>query len=557
MPATIEARELRLMDVFADKYIFRIPPYQRPYAWTTEQTGELLDDLLYAMRRTEQVDEASPYFLGSIVIIKENEYSSAEVVDGQQRLTTLTILLCVLRELSDDKTKRDLDQFIRQEGNELKGTKDVFRVTLRERDRDFFQKNVQTFGQLQDFLETDTTNRLDSQQRVFENTKHLWQELLKCTSEERDRLAKFISQRCYLVIVSTSDQSSAYRIFSVMNDRGLDLSPTDILKAEIIGSMDDSIRPKYTEAWEDIEEDIGRDDFRDLFAHIRMIWMKDKARGELSEEFRDGVLNRVKNKNFVDEVLTPFADAYKRVTRVDDKSEGDTKRANLYLEYLGRLDNFDWIPPAMAFFNKAPNIMDALRFVRALERLAYGMLIMRKNINERINRYVRVLEAIENDEELFGDLGPFEFSSDEKKEILRVLDGPIYSLPRVPRPLLLRVDSLLADVGARYDYPTISIEHVLPVSPSPDSEWVTRFPDEEEREQWTHRLGNLVLLSRRKNSQAQNYDFERKKSKYFQSGVAPFALTTEVVNESEWTLAVLEQRQKRLIDCLRSEWRLG
>lgn len=65
-----------------------------------------------------------------------------------------------------------------------------------------------------------------------------------------------------------------------------------------------------------------------------------------------------------------------------------------------------------------------------------------------------------------------------------------------------------------------------------------------------------MLLSRRKNSQAQNYDFERKKSKYFQSGVVPFALTTEVVNESEWIPAVLEQRQKRLIDRLRSEWRL-
>ena len=267
-------------------------------------------------------------------------------------------------------------------------------------------------------------------------------------------------------------------------------------------------------------------------------------------------LNSIENMNFVDEVLTPFADAYKRITRVKDESEGGAKEVNLYLEYLGRLDNFDWIPPAMAFFNNGPNNMDTLRFVRALERLAYGMFIMRENINGRINRYVRVLEAIENDEELFGDLGPFEFSSDEKKEILRILDGPIYSLPRVPRPLLLRVDGLLADVGARYDYPTISIEHVLPVSPSPDSEWIKRFPDKEEREQWTHRLGNLVLLSRRKNSQAQNYDFERKKSKYFQSGVVPFALTTEMVNESEWIPAVLEQRQKRLIDRLRSEWRL-
>ncbi len=563
MPATIEATELQLLDVFSDKYIFNIPPYQRPYAWTTEQTGELLDDLLYAMGRIEQMNEAPPYFLGSIVIIKKKkEDPSAEVIDGQQRLTTLTILLCVLREFSDDKIKRDLDEFIWQEGSEIKGTEDVFRVTLRERDKHFFQENVQKSGQLRNFVKKDTTKRPDSQQRMFENAKHLWQELQDLNSKQRDRLAQFISQRCYLVVVSTSDQSSAYRIFAVMNDRGLDLSPTDILKAEIIGDMPESIRSKYTEAWEDIEEDIGRDNFRDLFAHIRMIYMKDKARGELSEEFRDGVISRLKNKNFIDDELTPFADAYKKVTRADYKNEDGTSaeevKLSLYLKHLRRLDNSDWIPPAMAFFNSGPNNNDALKFVRRLERLAYGMFILRVNINGRIKRYARVLRAIEtgNDEELFGEA--LQLSPEEKGKILRVLDGPIYSLPRVPMPLLLRLDSLLAGAGARYDYPTISIEHVLPQSPSPNSKWVTRFPDEEEREQWTHRLGNLVLLSRRKNSQAQNYDFERKKSEYFQrGGVTPFPLTTEVVNESEWTPQVLDQRQKRLINRLKSEWSLG
>lgn len=563
MPATIEATELQLLDVFSNKYIFNIPPYQRPYAWTTEQTGELLDDLLYAMSRNQNVNEAPPYFLGSIVIIKDQEDPSTEVIDGQQRLTTLTILLCVLRELSNGKIKRDLEEFIWQEGSQIKGTKDVFRVTLRERDKDFFQKNVQEPGQLRNFVDQDTTKRSDSQQRMFENAKHLWQELQQnLNRENRDRLAQFISRRCYLVVVSTSDQSSAYRIFAVMNDRGLDLSPTDILKAEIIGAMAESIRDKYTEEWEDIEEDIGRDNFRDLFAHIRMIYMRDKARGELSEEFRDGVMSRLKNKNFIDDVLTPFAEAYKKVTRADYKSEDGASteevKLSLYLKHLGRLDNSDWIPPAMAFFNRNQNdTCRLIQFTRALERLAYGMFIMRVNINGRINRYARVLQAIEtgNDEKLFGEA--LQLSPEEKGEILRVLDGPIYSLPRVPRPFLLRLDSLLASAGASYDYPTISIEHVLPQNPSPNSEWITRFPDEEERARWTHRLGNLVLLSRRKNSQAQNYDFERKKSEYFQQGgVSHFPLTTGVVNESEWTPQVLERRQERLIDCLKSEWRL-
>src|SRR2546423_15250991 len=100
---TLEAAEKTLLDIFCDKYLFRIPSYQRPYAWTTEQTSELLDDITTACGESGEVANASPYFLGSIVLIKEPQASEADVVDGQQRLTTLTILLSVLRDLSAPK----------------------------------------------------------------------------------------------------------------------------------------------------------------------------------------------------------------------------------------------------------------------------------------------------------------------------------------------------------------------------------------------------------------------------------------------------------------------
>ncbi len=83
----------------------------------------------------------------------------------------------------------------------------------------------------------------------------------------------------------------------------------------------------------------------------------------------------------------------------------------------------------------------------------------------------------------------------------------------------------------------------------------SRTPDR--REFWTHRLANLVLLSRRKNTQARNFDFERKKNQYFQKkGVATFAITSQVLSVSEWTPEVLEERQSNLIGKLKSEWRL-
>jgi len=563
MPAKLEAKEQNLWEVFSDYYRFEIPDYQRPYSWTTEQTGELLEDLLNAMPKNGKIEDASPYFLGSIVIIKKD--AKSEVVDGQQRLTTLTLLFCVLRELSRELSEdldlvTELDEYVRQKPSRTKATKELFRLTLRERDRDFFQKNIQQPDQLLNFIEEGNMKRTDSQQRMFDNTKYLCEKLRELDSERRADLASFIIQRCYLVVVSSSDRNSAYRIFSVLNARGLDLSPTDILKAEIIGAMDENSRSEYTDKWENIEEELGRDNFRALFAHIRMIYMKAKARKELSAEFREGVLKQVpENENFINDVLRPYRDAYIEVSKAAYENSNGAEKVNRYLKHLTRLDNSDWIPPAMAFFNRHKgNTAELIQFTKYLERLAYGMFITRKNINHRIRRYVLVLRAIEKNEDLFGDDRPLQLSSQEKEEILRVLNGPIYPLPSVPKPLLLRLDSTLAEEGASYDHPVITIEHVLPQNPKEDSEWIKWFPDEEEREEWTHKIANLVLLSRRKNSQASNYDFDRKKRVYFKKDKKrpPFVLTNEVIDESKWTPEVLERRQEYLINEIKKEWRL-
>jgi uncharacterized protein with ParB-like and HNH nuclease domain len=100
----IEAHEQTLARIFSDAYAFEIPPYQRPYAWELEQTRQLLNDLV------EEMDSPIPgggtYFLGSVVLIKPPADPKSQVVDGQQRLTTLTILLSVLRDLTADPEQR-------------------------------------------------------------------------------------------------------------------------------------------------------------------------------------------------------------------------------------------------------------------------------------------------------------------------------------------------------------------------------------------------------------------------------------------------------------------
>lgn len=552
MPETIKASEQNLDKVFCDDYLFTIPLYQRPYAWTTDEVGDLLDDLLFAMDRGDE----APYFLGSIVLIKSDSADS-QVIDGQQRLTTLTILLCTLRELADESIRTALDERIRQRRDPLSGAQEIVRLSIRSRDQNFFHTNIQSDSGIRNMLENTPEQTTDSQRRIFENAKFLFEKLSDLDKDKRERLATFIIRYCYLVIVSTTDMSSAYRIFSVMNDRGLDLEPTDILKAEIIGDINETDQSGYSDKWENIEQELGRERFGALFSHIRMICAKAKARHNLQDEFKEFVLQGSTSIEFIDRILEPYADAYKEVIGVSSHPPGDVPEFIAYLEYLRRLDNVDWIPPAIVFFHSNSCDKDRLIFVKNLERLAYGLFIRRANINERIQRYATVLHAIEQGDAIRQDNSPLQLRADEQETIIQTLDGPVYTLPRVPQPLLLRLDGLLADEGARYHHSVISIEHVLPQNPDTNSQWCRWFPDDEERAQWTHRLANLVLLSRRKNAAASNFDFTAKKSEYFhRDGVTPFALTTQVSMESEWTPEVLQRRQSELLHKLKQEWRL-
>ena len=556
---TFEATELELRRVFSDDYLFEMPPHQRPYAWTTEETNELLSDLMIAMDSNEEA-----YFLGSVVIIRNVDTSAYQVIDGQQRLTTLTILFCVLRELSDEKdAKESLDHRVREKGDRYAGSKDRFRLTIRERDSDFFQENVLRVGRLSDFVHAVSEYSTESRQRIFENAKSLWEKLEPESAERRDALAEFIIQQCYLVVVTASNITSAHRIFSVLNARGLNLDATDILKADILGYVPSNREGEYTRKWEDIEEELGRDEFRNLFAHLYVIYNHNRYHRELAEAFRVDVLekNELGGMRFVDDVLEPHADGYQVISKARYADGNDDSDVNLYLQYLGWIDNEDWIPPVMAFYHKYGNDSAILlRFLKDFDRLAYGLFILRFRRDPRILRYAKVLEDIETGNQPNADAGgTLALTSQEKRDILRALNGRVYQNQpkRFTTPILARLSNAIADPPIS-EFAKVTVEHVLPQNPDSESDWLVSFPDLEERENWTHRLANLVLLSRNKNTRARNYNFQRKKEEYFQRQSMPsFALTSHVIKKHEWTPVVLERRQRYLLDVLKKEWKLG
>ncbi|MET4293640.1 hypothetical protein ABIB06_004708 [Bradyrhizobium sp. LB8.2] len=550
----IEAHESRLNQIFSDDYEFEIPSYQRPYAWEEQQAQELLTDFIEAMDNGDDV-----YFLGSIVLIKEPHKPLSRVVDGQQRLTTLTIILSILRDLTTDQEVRGTRRvYVYQKANPDSGAAERFRLLLRQRDRAFFQKYIQN---------PDATNSLPdpdllegSQQNIARNAIHLRSELSKLDEDRRNKLIAYLIQRCYLVVVAVPTPEAARRIFTVLNARGLDLTATDILKANLLERAG-SNEKDLAERWETAELALGRDRMVELFGHIRTMFERDKPRIALEVGFPKFVQTFNENaERFVSDTLEPIADAMLLVGESPGVKKQFGDEAAKAVRSLERIDNKDWMPPVLLrlWKRKKDDQTSVAAFLVEIERLAYYLFVTRADINTRIARYSGVMDEFDPRSGKEKPKAGIALTAAEQQEFLDALSGPLYQKARVCKPVLQRLDEALSSGGASYDE-LVSIEHVLPQTVSDSSEWATLFPEEAQRAEWTHRLANLVFLTRRINTRASNWDFGRKKKEYFVSkdGASPFPLTQGVLQAGSWTPEHLVQRQATLIGRLASVWSLA
>ena len=209
-----------------------------------------------------------------------------------------------------------------------------------------------------------------------------------------------------------------------------------------------------------------------------MIHRQQKMQGTLIVEFRQFVPTRKNPASFIDSELSPYADAYEEITDQAFSSYKNADEINRQLVHLGRLDNFDWQPPAIEVIAKRRGDPDfILRFLADLERLAYGLFLMRSDPSDRIRRYGRLLGAIQTGEDLFVIESPLQLDDDERKAVRKTLDCDIYTITRIRLPLLLRLDELLSGGSATYTHNIVSVEHVLPQNPSSGSQWLVDFPD--------------------------------------------------------------------------------
>lgn len=526
---------------------YRIPSYQRSYSWQVSDATALIDDLIVGL------DEDRPHFLGAIVTVKTSVPGLFEVVDGQQRLTTLSLLLACLRDLTSHLRKApDLQKYLSDDARE-----GGWRMTLNQVDAPVFRSLVQ---QPESTLNAEMLSCTeDEHSLIFDNLLAVRERIQMLSPVDRVAVANFVLNNCPMVHVEVDDRDLGHKVFQVLNTRGRQPSAHDILKTELFerAKFSSEEADKYARAWTQYESRLKTRNFDDLLRQIRSLHDR-QMRGNFVTGFCNSVLEDVPARKFLTSYLPRFVHAYMELQQGSIRLNRTLREVDDHLALLGGLDHNGWRAPALKFLVTHDRDADRAReFFCDLERLAFCMQLVVTDRDARLRRYRRLSEEVTSDAKLFAPDGALTLTPEEREKLTQRLKGRFGSVTQ-RRALVLKLNSLLPRGETVSPKSDITVEHVLPRNPEPGSEWIEVWPDLAERRELCDALGNFCLLTKADNQIADRLGFSEKRDTIFahpQRG-AQFALTRDVAKEERWTPAVVRRRTTRLADLLIRNWKL-
>lgn len=578
MSNEITSQKIQAKKIFTD-FWFRIPEYQRPYIWGEDEIDDLLDDLRYAhVEKSEQ-----EYFFGSFVCQSKKaidangqEFDENDLLDGQQRMTTLLMLFACIRDLSNNTEVKEIcQQSIFQKGSSIDNIPERTRIVFAIR------QEVQKF--VEEFIKAEggTTRKVDleeySNQARDTSVRNMARAVVKIRDDLSELMANdesqlnlhdfmsFLRNKLLLIYVATEDLKDAFRLFTILNDRGVPLRNSDILKSQNLGALTNDVdKEKYAKLWEDAESELG-DDFDRFLNHIRTILLKDKARLNLLDEFENKIYHpREKDKSTgktKPSLLSKGNDTFRLIERYlniyneilsgnnDSQTGGSYEFDNLVKVMLAGLPATDWLPPLMRYFDRF-RYDRLLEFLILLDNQFSSDWIAQYTPTFRIERMNNIIRSIDDNARLEDVFSVFNF---DEEGFNRSVDEAVYGR-RFTRYLLLKLDYLYADHSNWMSLKYLSVEHVLPRNPKSDSRWCMDFT-QEQRDQWTDRLGNLVLITTRKNSSQGNLDYVDKKSRYFEKRITTCPNSIRVLHKNaQWTPEELEANHEVVLTKLREHY---
>lgn len=526
---------------------FIIPEYQRPYAWTTDEAETLFEDIWEFATTIGGLDQNGSYFLGSIVSF-ENEDGEQEIIDGQQRITSLFLLLrAIYTKLTqgDDANTDAAQNFIRQiepaiwRTDNRTGKVDYNNILLTSKVVDNEGNEV-----LRNILKEGVANP-DSNDNYSKNYIH-FQKLYNNHCEKSPlKIYDFIYallNQAILLPISADSQDTALTIFSTLNNRGLPLSDADIFKAKIYNNLKDDEKETFIAQWKSLEREAAEahESIQQLFYYY-MFYLRAKENDVSSttpgvrKYYSANKFARLFDPNLMEELKTVL-NLWKVINTNQDIPGEDwdnNMKIRKALDTLTSYPNEFWKYPVIIYYlshrNKDNFDEQFLLFLNKLIEELMTRFLLFPTINAVKGDIMKLDAKIIND-----PCPEFDFREIDKS----LLESKI----RVPHRNIVRM--LLKSYAYNHQEQLLpenwQIEHILP------QKWQTSFfPDNDPKNvnEMIEHIGNKTPFERKLNIVASNGYFKKKQQEYQKSEIEVTKILVTSI-DNDWTLGNIKHRDE-------------
>jgi uncharacterized protein with ParB-like and HNH nuclease domain len=553
------------------KYRVKIPKYQRPYAWELQQIEEFWDDI---------VQTNPTFFLGPVIVNIEHIKSKdpyIEVVDGQQRLITATILSAVIRDVYISFGKEDLASIIQGNFISYKDLDNIdrgFRLTTGLSTNEFFSHFIQTSPSTIDESSPVTKEEKRIKNNYITLRKLLLEHISAETSNEnkikkisdvRDRLNKLT-----VIEIEIENDSEAYEIFERVNNYGIDLSLSDLLKNHILKNSTNPDEAHKT--WYEIEKNIQSSE-SEMKKFIRYHWLS-KYRFKTEKQIYNDIKANIRDYDVFLIELFESSELYLDILKgnrpdfMDLKVNGKNISSKIYTlilasRYMGISQDNVFYLSLLRNIHQNKLIVNPANFFLFLENFLFKYFAVStlpaNKVEKLFSKYAIELEAFCNSSKEEKILKKetnrmFDHFKNDLKDLIPVkeyfnekFDEIKYSntekARRIITYILSKYENYLNDIIEKnIDYDNVNIEHVLPQKP--ESWGLSRS----EIKGYVHKIGNLTLISKKLNSQMGNIELEKKIPILKKSDLKINKVLINFINKknNNWTEDLITERSNML-----------
>lgn len=549
----IDAKAHTIGEVFRRPMFYRVPTNQRDYAWTNEEIDVLWQDLNAALE-----DDRGEYFLGALVFApSESEPTDLEVVDGQQRLASLSMIIAAIR---DEWGSKDQASEI---SNTFLGTKDrksraiTPKLGLNATNDPIFQKVVLEGEKLTPAeLKAEHKSNQLLVQAFYRLKDHLktWLEGVEGDELEDKLIAleQFIDRTVKVIVIEVGDESDAYIIFETLNDRGLELAVADLVKNYLFSLAGSRNIEVFKKLWMEIAQVVGAENLTVFLRHFWISEYKLLRERDLYRNLRETIRDTPKAKAFL--VRTrKIAENYAALLSPDhvywSAVPGSPQRMVRALRLL-RASQFRPLALAVMEGGKPEEVKSMLATVLAV---TFRYNITGASVNELERGYSDAAIAVRksgkrNAKAVFIHLKPLYIADQAFQDAFAT---NFFSKSDIARYVLGELNAESETDGALGISDEVSLEHILPRNPGP--EWKKTFSDEEIQNS-VELIGNLTLLEKGKNRGIGNKDFKSKQTAAYTP--SKLAINASLHGVTDWSAGEIEKRSKSLAKTAAKVWRV-